>query len=107
MYQNEKEETKRLQGVRKPRKNEEMAWAPPRNKSDWPGWEEATKTVEIEWRLEPEGEAEVLCRVGCGGRHFSRTWCAKANTSRQKQSSREEEERCSTRVKKLKVQQEK
>ena len=36
-----------------------MAWAPPRKKSDWPGWEEATKTAESEWRLELEGEAEV------------------------------------------------
>ena len=36
-----------------------MTWAPPRNKSDWPGWEEATKTEESEWRLEPEGKAEV------------------------------------------------
>ena len=56
MYQNEKEEAKILQGVRKPRKDEEMAWAPPRNKSDW---EEARKMEESEWRLEPEGEAEV------------------------------------------------
>ena len=31
MYLNEKDEAKRLQGVRKPRKDEEMAWAPPRN----------------------------------------------------------------------------
>ena len=30
MYQNETEEAKRLQGVRKPRKDEETAWAPPR-----------------------------------------------------------------------------
>ena len=60
MYQNEEEEeAKKMQGSRKTRKDEEMAWAPPRNKSDWPGWEEATKTVESEWRLEPEGEAEV------------------------------------------------
>ena len=60
MYQKkETEEAKRLQGARKPRKDEEMAWAPPRNKSEWPSWEEATKTVESEWRLEPEGEAEV------------------------------------------------
>ena len=58
MYQHEIEEAKRLHGVRKP-KNEEMAWAPPRKKSDWPGWEEATKTAESEWRLELEGEAEV------------------------------------------------
>ena len=58
MYQNEKE-AKRLQCARKPRKDEEMAWAPPRNKSEWPSWEEATKTVESEWRLELEGEADV------------------------------------------------
>ena len=49
MYQNEKE-AKRLQGVRKPGKDEEMAW---------PDWEEARKMEEREWRLEPEGEAEV------------------------------------------------
>ena len=59
MYQHEKEEAKRLQGARKPRKDEEMAWAPPRNKSDWPSCEEATKTVESEWRLEPEVDAEA------------------------------------------------
>ena len=47
MYQNEKEEAKRLQGVRKLRNDEEMAW---------PDWEEARK---MEWRLEPEGEADV------------------------------------------------
>ena len=56
---NEKEKAKRLQGARKSRKDEEMAWAPPRNKSEWPGWEEATKAVESEWRLELEVEAEV------------------------------------------------
>ena len=32
MYQNEKAEAKRLHGVRKPKKDEEMAWAPPRKK---------------------------------------------------------------------------
>ena len=60
MYHNEKEEAKLLQGTRKPRKDEEMAWAPPRNWSDWPDWEEARKMEESKWRLEPEGEAEVL-----------------------------------------------
>ena len=50
MYQNETEEAKILQGVRKPRKDEKMAW---------PDWEEARKMEESEWRLEPEGEAEV------------------------------------------------
>ena len=59
MYQNEKEEAKRLQSVRKSRKDEEMARAPPRKKSEWPSWEEATTVVESEWGLEPEGEAEV------------------------------------------------
>ena len=47
MYQNVKEEAKILQGVRKPRKDEEMAW---------PDWEEA--------RMMEGGEC-----VGCGGRH--------------------------------------
>ena len=37
MYQHGKEEAKRLQGARNPRKDEEMAWAPPRIKSGWPG----------------------------------------------------------------------
>ena len=32
MFQDEKEEAKRLQGARKPRKDEEIAWAPPRNR---------------------------------------------------------------------------
>ena len=59
MCQDEKVEAKKLQGVRKSRKDEEMAWAPPRERSEWPSWEEATKVVESEWRLEPEGGAEV------------------------------------------------
>ena len=59
MYRNEKGKTKRLQGARKPRKDEEMAWAPPRIQSDWPSWEEATKMEDSEWRLGPEGGAEV------------------------------------------------
>ena len=50
MYQYDEE------GARKPRKDEEMAWAPPRNISNW---EEAREVEESEWRLEPEGEAEV------------------------------------------------
>ena len=48
-----------MQGVRKPRKDEELAWAPPRIRSDWPDCEEAIMMEESEWRLEPEGEAEV------------------------------------------------
>ena len=43
MYQNEKEEVKRLQGVRKLRQDEVLAWAPPRNMTKWPDWEEARK----------------------------------------------------------------
>ena len=50
MYQNEKEEAIRLQGV---------TWTPPRNFTKWPDWEEARKLEDGEWRLEPEGEAEV------------------------------------------------
>ena len=48
MYQIEKEEAKRLQGARKPRKDEELAWAPPGNRSDWPDCEEARKMEESE-----------------------------------------------------------
>ena len=47
---NEKEEAKRLQEVRKLRKDEEMGW---------PDWEEARKMENGERRLEPEVEAEV------------------------------------------------
>ena len=36
-YQNEKEEVKILQGARKPRKDEEMAWAPPRKNVEMAG----------------------------------------------------------------------
>ena len=50
MYKNEKEEAKRLQCVRKLRKDEEMAWL---------DWEEARKMENGVWRLEPEWEAEV------------------------------------------------
>ena len=44
MYQNEKEEAKK---------------AAPRSMTTWPDWEEARKLENCEWRLEPEGEAEV------------------------------------------------
>ena len=50
MYQNEKEEAIRLQ---------EVTWAPPRNLTKCPDWEEARKLENGEWRLEPEVEAEV------------------------------------------------
>ena len=36
-----------------------MVWAPPRNKTNWPEWEEASKVEKSAWRLEPEGETEV------------------------------------------------
>ena len=54
----EKAEAKRLQEVRKLRKDEEMAW---------PDWEESRKMEDGDWRLEPEGGAEVpeiiICRM--------------------------------------------
>ena len=59
MYQNEKEEAIRMQGARKLRKDEEKVWAPPRNITKWPDWDEPREREESEWRLEPEGEAEV------------------------------------------------
>ena len=45
-----KEEAERMQGV---------TWAPPRNISKRPDWEEARERVESGWRLVPEGKAEV------------------------------------------------
>ena len=56
---NEKEEAIRMQGARKLRKDEEKVWAPPRNITKWPDWDEPREREESEWRLEPEGEAEV------------------------------------------------
>ena len=50
---------KRQQDCRKLRKKEEMAWAPPTNKPKLTDWEETRERKESEWRLEPEGEAEV------------------------------------------------
>ena len=47
------------QNLRRQREDEEMAWATPRKMSKWPDWEEARKLENGEWRLEPEGEAEV------------------------------------------------
>ena len=49
MYQNEKEEAKRLHGARKLRKDGEMAWAPPRNIVNWLDCEEATSMEESGW----------------------------------------------------------
>ena len=54
-YQCGKEEAQRLHSARKRRNDEEMAWAPPRKKLEWPSWEEAKSMEESEWRLEPEG----------------------------------------------------
>ena len=36
-----------------------MVCSPPRNKTNWRGWEEASKEGKIARRLEPEGETEV------------------------------------------------
>ena len=71
MCQNEEEEAKRLKGVKKLRQDEEIAWAPPRNMTQWPDWEEARNLENGECRLEPEGKRNAgnRCRFGCGGRH--------------------------------------
>ena len=59
MYQNEKEEAKRLQSARKLREDEGRACKQLKNMSNWRDWEEARSKGGNEWRLEPEGEAEV------------------------------------------------
>ena len=51
-----KRRSKKIAGARKFVKDEEMVWTPPRNKSDWPDWEEARSA---EKSAEPEGETEV------------------------------------------------
>ena len=58
---------------RQQKKNEEMAWAPPRNKSDWLDWEEARSAEKK--RLEAgargrNGGARDHHRVGCGRKHL-------------------------------------
>ena len=71
---------KRLQGARK-----QMAWAPPRNVSNWPDSKEARSMEESEWRLEPEGEAEVpeiIIVSDAVWKALSWTWMAKAAVSR-------------------------
>ena len=54
-----KTKKKKQKDSRAPGNFQEMAWAPPRNVSKRPDWEEARNMEESEWRLEPEGEAEV------------------------------------------------
>ena len=39
--------------------DEEMAMEPPRERPEWPEWEEARGGEEDAWRLEPEGKTEV------------------------------------------------
>ena len=97
MYQNEREDAKRRQGVRKLRKDEEMAW---------PDWEEARKMENGEWRPEPQGEA-VVPEIIVVSDAVEGTRMAKAATSTKKQSFREGEERCSMIARRLGVQKEK
>ena len=61
-----------------------MAWAPPRNRSGWPDWEEARKMEESEWRLEPEGKRKCQKSLSCWMRWkaLSWTWMVKAAVSR-------------------------
>ena len=81
---NEKEEAKRLQGVRKLRQDEEIAWAPQRHMTKWPDCEEARKLEHGEWRLEPEGKRKCGKSLSCRmpWKAFPLTWMAKAVTSR-------------------------
>ena len=39
--------------------DEEMTQEPPRQRPEWPEWEETRGREEDAWRLEPEGETEV------------------------------------------------
>ena len=83
-----KEETHRLQGARIFFKDEAMAWAPPRNESDWldgkmrGGWSQREKR---------RCQRSLSCRMRSKAAKW--TLMAKATTSRQKQSFVEEKER--------------
>ena len=94
-YQSEEEEAKQLQGARKLRKDEGMAWAPPRKMSNWPDWEEAKSMEESEWRLEPEGEAEVpeIIIVSNAVQSTNVDLGGKAAANRQKKDLLEEKEK--------------
>ena len=88
-----KKEAKRLHGV---------TWAPPRNQTTWPDWEEARSEENGEWRLEPEREAEVPDVIIVSDA-VEGTFVDLEGESRWKQSSREEKERCSARTRRLEV----
>ena len=109
MYQNEKEEARRLQGARKPEKDVEMAWVPPRNRSKWPDWEEARKKRKKAsggWSLKGKRKCRKSLSCRMRWKALSWTWRAKSRreqVSRKKQSSLEEKEKHQTkRVRRLK-----
>ena len=83
-YQNVKEEAKRMQGARKPRTDEEMAWAPPRNNSTGL----IGKRREVEKR---RCQRSLSCRMR--PKALSWTLMAKAIACRQKQKILEEKEK--------------
>ena len=68
---------------------EEMAWAPPRNMSNWPDWK---STEESECSLEPEGEMRRCQRsLSCRMRSKALTWTlmAKAAAAEERSFGRE------------------
>ena len=88
-----KEEAKKMQGAWKLIKDEEMAWAPPRNKSDWPDWEEARGVEKARGSWSQKGKRRCQRSLSCRMRSKARTWTlmAKATESRQKQQFLEDE----------------
>ena len=97
-YRNEREEAKRSQGARKFKKDEEMG-APPRNKSDWPDWEEA-RSAEKKKRggWSERGKRRCQRSLSCRMRSEAPKWTlmVKATANMQKQKFLEEKEKHQT-----------
>ena len=91
MYQNGKEEAKRMQGAGKPRKDEEMTWAPPRkNQNGQTGkMRERWKKASGGWSL--KGKRKCRKPSSCRMRWiaFSRTWMTEALGRNRRRSTRE------------------
>ena len=91
-YQNEKEEAKKNAGRRKQRNDEEMAWAPPRNKSDWLDWEEARSMEQASGGWSQKGKRRCQRSLSCRMRLKATKWIlmAKATANRQNEDFRYE-----------------
>ena len=102
MYQNEKEEAKRLQGCQETEEGNGLYFTKKIGRIGLTGMRrERWKKMSGGWSLQVKRKwrKSLSCRIRW--KALSWIWMVKAAVSRKKQSSREEEERYSTRVRKL------